>query len=95
MRRVRIKLRSVLGFPVAAVLLVAAAAYLTADVSPSPTGVYGSGALSVPTSDLRPGEVKFFSYRADPAREIRFLLARDSDGNLELSLIHISEPTRP
>lgn len=83
MRRSRRKLRARLILPVAAVLLVATAAYLGADVRPSATPIFGTGVLSIPASDLRAGEVKFFSYRADAASEIRFLLARDSDGHLQ------------
>jgi uncharacterized membrane protein len=67
-------------------LLLATAAYLAADIRPSATQVFGTYTLSIPTSDLRAGEVKFFSYRADPASEIRFLLARDSDGHLHGAL---------
>jgi uncharacterized membrane protein len=85
-RRSRKKLRSRVVIPVALVLLLATAAYLAADTRPSATPVFGTDTLSIPTSDLRAGQVKFFSYRADPASEIRFLLARDSDGHLHGAL---------
>jgi uncharacterized membrane protein len=86
MRRARRKSRVRVVFVVVAVLLVATAAYLAADVRPSATPVFGTGTLSIPVSDLGAGEVKFFSYRADPASQIRFLLARDSDGRLHGAL---------
>jgi uncharacterized membrane protein len=85
-RRSRKEFRARLVLPLAAVLLLATAAYLAADIRPSATPLFGTGTLSIPISDLRAGEVKFFSYRSDPAGEIRFLLARDSDGHLHGAL---------
>jgi len=61
MNRSRKKSRARVVFPIVAVLLVASAAYLAADVRPSATPVFGHGTLSISTSDLRAGQVKFFS----------------------------------
>lgn len=86
LRRSPRKLRARLILPIVAILLVATAAYLAADMRPSATPVFGSGTLSIQTSDLRAGEVRFFTYRSDPASVIRFLLARDSEGHLHGAL---------
>jgi uncharacterized membrane protein len=48
--------------------------------------VRGDGVVAIQTRDLRPGSVRFYSYRDRAGAELRFLLARDSDGALEAAM---------
>ncbi len=46
------------------------------------TEVIARPLISIPTDDLRPGDVRFFAYKDEAGKRLRFLLARDSDGNI-------------
>ena len=48
--------------------------------------VAGDGVVGIQTSDLKPGSVKFYSYRDKAGAELRFLLARDPDGALHAAM---------
>ena len=38
--------------------------------------------ITVDTGELKPGDVKFFAYRGDGGKQLRFLLARDSSAQI-------------
>jgi uncharacterized membrane protein len=48
--------------------------------------VAGDEVVGIQTSDLKPGSVNFYSYRDRAGAELRFLLARDSDGALHAAM---------
>jgi len=48
--------------------------------------VTGDGVVAIQTRDLKPGSVKFYSYRGRAGAELRFLLARDSGGGLHAAM---------
>ena len=71
-------------------LLVTAASSVAVAVSlsalaraPDFTPVSANPSISIETSDLRRGEVHFFTYRDRAGDQIRFLLARDSTGRVK------------
>ncbi len=55
---------------------------LAFDNGPHFISVIGDGSIDLPVSDLKSGDVKFFSYRDPAGGRIRFLLARDSNGDI-------------
>jgi uncharacterized membrane protein len=48
--------------------------------------VSGDGVVAIPTHDLKPDSVKFYSYSDRAGAELRFLLARDSGGTLHAAM---------
>jgi len=60
--------------------------FLTVAQSPRFIQVAGDDVVGIQTSDLKPGSVKFYSYRDRAGAELRFLLARDSDGVLHAAM---------
>jgi uncharacterized membrane protein len=44
--------------------------------------VFGRDVISIDLHDLGPGSVNFYSYQNGAGEQLRFLLARDSSGNL-------------
>ena len=67
-----------------AVLLTAIAAVLAAvGVGPRSTQVSGKETVSVPAADIQRGDIKFFSYRDDGGKDIRFILGRDQAGQVK------------
>jgi uncharacterized membrane protein len=50
------------------------------------TSVTGKGSIDIAISGLKPGDVKFFSYRGHTGDEIRFLLARDSSSRIHTAV---------
>lgn len=67
---------------VSAVALAAVAVSLaTVGIGPRTTNVAGNGVISIASTDVRPGTVRFFSYRDDAGSRIRFLLTRDEAGH--------------
>lgn len=63
---------------VGGVLLFAAAPW----AGPKCTQVRGSGTLAIPVDRLAREQVEFFCYHDAGGKDIRFLLARDSDGKI-------------
>ena len=69
---------------ISAAALVVVAIWLTATASgPQFTAVSANPSISVQTNDLRPGDVRFFTYRDRAGDQIRFLLARDATGRIK------------
>lgn len=69
---------------IVATALVAGAASLAALArGPQFTQVSASPSVSIETNDLRPGNVRFFTYRDRAGDQIRFLLARDPNGRIK------------
>jgi uncharacterized membrane protein len=67
-----------------AAALVVVAIWLTATASgPHFTAVSASPSVSIQTNDLRPRDVRFFTYRDRAGDQIRFLLARDATGRIK------------
>jgi uncharacterized membrane protein len=50
---------------------------------PRYTSVTANPAISISTNDLRPGDVRFFTYRDRASNQIQFLLARDDTGRIK------------
>jgi uncharacterized membrane protein len=75
------KLRVRIGFFIGAGLLgVAAILFAAIAAGPRDIPVSANSSVSIDTSDLRQGDVRFFSYRDRAGDQIRFLLARDATG---------------
>ncbi|HYB90464.1 MAG TPA: Fe-S-containing protein [Candidatus Binataceae bacterium] len=45
--------------------------------------VAGNPLINIDTSNLRPGDARFFAYRDPAGAQLRFLLARDSTGRVQ------------
>ena len=72
---------------IAAIALVGLAASLAiVGIGPRTTQVAGSGVLSIATGDIRPGNVKFYSYQGAAGARIRFLLSRDETGDVRAAM---------
>ena len=68
---------------IVAAALVVVAIWLAATASePQFTVVSANPSVSIQTNDLRPGDVRFFTYRDRAGDQIRFLLARDATGRI-------------
>jgi uncharacterized membrane protein len=71
--------------------MIASAAILTAvtmtlaavGVGPRVTRLAGRDSVSIPGGAIGRGEIRFFSYRDDGGRQIRFILGRDRAGNVQ------------
>lgn len=59
-----------------------AASSLAIATGPRFTEVLANPLINIGTGDLRPGEARFFAYQDDAGKKLRFLLARDSNGNI-------------
>ena len=64
------------------ILVLGALSFARAMGRPEFTMVVANPLITIGTGDLRPGDVKFFAYRDDAGKELRFLLARDSAGKI-------------
>ncbi len=62
--------------------LVLAVASFAMATGPRFTEITANPIIAIGTGDLRPGDVKFFAYRDDAGRRLRFLLGRDSSGKI-------------
>jgi uncharacterized membrane protein len=71
---------------VAGVLVLVAIAYGAIATGPRYTRVSANPFISIETNDLRPGDVRFFTYRDRAGDQIRFLLARDATGRIKAAL---------
>jgi len=70
-----------------AVALVGLTASLTVvGIGPRTTEVVGIGAITIATSDIKPGSVKFYSYQGASGDKIRFLLSRDETGDVRAAI---------
>ena len=67
----------------AAALLVAVSSLAVMARGPQFTPVSANPSISIETTDLRPGDVRFFTYRDRAGDQIRFLLARDATGRIK------------
>lgn len=68
-------------------ILIVAAMALTAVIvavgaGPNITAVNGSDSITIPASSVKRGELRFFSYRDDAGKAIRFILGRDDTGQV-------------
>jgi hypothetical protein len=66
-----------------AVLVVVAISVAVMARGPQFTPVSANPSVRIETNDLRPGDVRFFTYRDRAGDQIRFLLARDSTGQIK------------
>ncbi len=72
-------------------LVIAAAVVLTAvtmalaaiGIGPRFASVSGKDSITIPGSELRRGDIRFFSWRDDAGKEIRFILGRDESGKVQ------------
>jgi uncharacterized membrane protein len=71
---------------VAAALVVVAISLAAMARKSQFTPVSANPSISIETNDLRPGDVRFFTYRDRAGAQIRFLLARDATGRLKATL---------
>lgn len=68
-------------------LVVAGAALLSIGTrGPAFISVSGSGSVVIPTDTLARGQVRFYSYRDRAGEELRFILSRDSDGEIHAAM---------
>ena len=52
-------------------------------VGPRVTQLAGRDAVGIPGGELGRGEIRFFSYREDGGKQIRFILGRDRAGKVQ------------
>jgi len=77
-------LRGRTGVLIAAAGLVAVAVSMSAKArTPEFTPVSANPSISIETNDLGRGDIRFFTYRDRAGDHIRFLLARDSTGQIK------------
>ena len=77
-KRKGIRILAVIG------VLISTGMLILMSVAQSPRFIHlaGEHGIVIQTDDLKPGSVKFYSYRDRAGEQLRFLLARDSDGDL-------------
>jgi uncharacterized membrane protein len=68
---------------VATVLVVVVISWVAMMRGPQFTPISTNPSISIETNDLRSGDVQFFAYRDRAGEQIRFLLARDSTGQIK------------
>jgi uncharacterized membrane protein len=79
-----VRFRRRMAVLIVAAALVVVAIWLTATANgPQFTAVSANPSVSIQANDLRPGDVRFFTYRARAGDQIRFLLARDATGRIK------------
>jgi len=61
---------------------VLAASSFAIATGPRFTEVIADPLITIGTGDLRPGDVRFFAYKDDAGKKLRFLLARDLNGKI-------------
>jgi uncharacterized membrane protein len=76
----RISVLKVLG--VLAVLLLAGTLLMSRMSRPACTLLSGAETLTIKLGDLAPGKIRAFCYTDEAGRKLRFLLARDSSGQV-------------
>ena len=80
MARPKIRMRALI---IAAVVLTAVTMALAAiGIGPRFTEVTGVDSIVISGADLKRGDLRFFSYRSDVGKEIRFILGRDESGEV-------------
>lgn len=84
--RAKIKLRGWAVIASAVLLTVVAMTLAAVGVGPRVTQLAGRDAVSIAGGELGRGEIRFFSYRDDGGREIRFILGRDRAGQVQGAL---------
>ncbi len=83
MARPRLRWRGRVIIAMAIVLTTAAVALSTLGVRPHFTVVSGKDIVAVPRSELPAGALRFFAWRDDAGREIRFILGSDDSGRVQ------------
>ena len=56
---------------------------LVVGIGPRVTQLAGRASVSIPGGELGRGEIRFFSYRDDGGKQIRFILGRDPAGKVQ------------
>jgi uncharacterized membrane protein len=78
--RTRISARVLISATV--VLTVVTMALAAIGIGPRFTEVTGVDSIVISAADLKRGDLRFFSYRNDVGKEIRFILGRDESGEV-------------
>lgn len=86
MARSKIRLSGRLIVAAAVVLTVVTMALAAIGVGPRYTRVAGKGSIAIAAADLERGAIRFFSYRDDAGKEIRFILGRDDAGHVQAAM---------
>jgi uncharacterized membrane protein len=81
-RKKRTKLPGRVVIAATIVLTAAAIALAAAGVGPQLTEVKGKDSVTIPGTSLQKGGIRFFSYRDEVGKEIRFILGRDDTGQV-------------
>jgi uncharacterized membrane protein len=81
--RSKLKISGWLVVAAAAALTVVTMALAAIGLGPRFTQVAGKGPITIAASDLERGAIKFFSYRDDAGKDIRFILGRDERGRVQ------------
>ncbi|HTW87605.1 MAG TPA: Fe-S-containing protein [Candidatus Binataceae bacterium] len=76
----RVSILKVLGM--LAILLIAGTLLMSRISRPACTSLRGTDTLTVKLADLAPGKIRAFCYKDEAGRKLRFLLARDSGGQV-------------
>jgi uncharacterized membrane protein len=66
----------------AVVLTVVTMAFAATEIGPRFTQVTGIDTIVISVADLKRGDPRFFAYRNDVGKEIRFILGRDESGQV-------------
>jgi uncharacterized membrane protein len=78
----RPKIRTRVLISAAVVLTVVTMALAAIGIGPRFTQVNGIDSIVISGADLKCGDLRFFSYRNDVGKEIRFILGRDESGEV-------------
>jgi uncharacterized membrane protein len=78
--KARVSARALIGGGV--VLTVATMALVAIGIEPRFTEVTGVDSIVISGADVKRGDLRFFSYRNDAGKEIRFILGRDESGQV-------------
>ncbi len=83
MARSKAKLTGRLIIASAVILTVVTMALAAVGLGPRFTHVTGKDAVRIASADVRRGDIRFFTYRDDGGKEIRFILGRNESGQAQ------------
>ncbi len=86
MARSKAKLTGRLVIASAVILTAVTMALAAIGVGPRFTRVNGKDAIRIASADVHRGDIRFFSYRDDTGKEIRFILGRSESGQAQGAL---------
>lgn len=83
MARSKVRTRGPFLIAAAVLLMVATMALAAIGMGRRLSLVTGAGSVTISSATVKRGEIRFFSYRDDAGKEIRFILGRDESGQVQ------------